>query len=352
MDNKVTIIAEAGVNHNGSLDMALQLVDVAAEAGADYVKFQSFKAELIASASAKKAEYQTQNTGEDGSQLEMLKKLELSENEFAQVAEHCKKRGIKFMCTAFDLQSLDMVVGLGVDALKLPSGEITNAPLLLAHAQKGLSIILSTGMANLEEVQNAVAILAWGYENAGTPTSLQECIEKFTPMALEGKLSVLHCTSQYPAPLESLNLKAIRLLEYELGLPAGYSDHSDGILVPLLAVGAGAKIIEKHFTLDKNMEGPDHKASLEPDELKEMVAQIRVAEQAMGEAKKVCTEQELDTKKVARRGVYASKEISDGEVFSEDNLVILRPEGQTSPADFWSLLGTKADKGYQEGEAI
>jgi len=298
---RVFIIAEAGVNHNGSLDLAYQLIDVAKDAGADAVKFQTFKAENVVSKLADKAEYQKKTTGSDKSQLEMIKKLEISFEDFIKLKKYCDKKGIMFLSTPFDHQSIDFLHDL-IDIYKIPSGEIINYPYLKHIASKNKPIIMSTGMANLGEVEEAI-----------------NTIKKINSKA---KISLLHCTTNYPTPYEEVNLKAMQTLAAAFKLPVGYSDHTLGIEVPIAAVAMGAKIIEKHFTLDKNLSGPDHKASLEPGELKEMVKAIRNIEKSLGDGIKKPNKSEIEIMKVARKSIVASKNIKKGEIFAKTNISV------------------------------
>lgn len=328
------IIAEAGVNHNGSLDTALALVDTAAAAGADIVKFQTFKAASIASASARKAEYQTANMADgESSQLEMLRRLELSEEDHRAIMQRCELRGIRFLSTPFDLESVDLLASLGINLWKIPSGEITNLPLLRKIGRRGEEIILSTGMCEMEEVEAAVMAL----EEAGTPRE---------------HITLLHCTTQYPAPVESVNLRAIDTLRSLGTAGVGYSDHTVGITIPVAAVALGASVIEKHFTLDRSMPGPDHKASLEPDELAEMVRSIRAVEQALGDGAKHVAPCEGKNMEVARKSIVAARPISKGELLSDDNLTVKRPGTGLSPMLWDSVIGTPATRDYLPDDPI
>jgi len=355
--NDTFIIAEAGVNHNGSLDMALELIDAAAEAGANAVKFQTFKADKVVSRFASKAEYQTRNTGTTESQLEMVKKLELAEEQHMVLAEHCWKRGIEFMSTPFDLDSVDFLANVvNVSRLKIPSGEITNGLILLKIARTGKPIILSTGMSTLDEVETALGVLAFGFRNSQEKPSMEAFKEAYSSNEgqsfLKDKVSLLHCTTEYPAPFDEVNLKAMDTLRDKFALPVGYSDHTIGIAVPIAAVARGAVIIEKHFTLDRNLPGPDHKSSLEPNELKQMVNSIRQVELALGNGIKQPTTSELKNMAVARKSLVAIKEIKKGEMFTETNLGAKRPGTGLSPFEYWDLLGKKADKEYIVDEVI
>ena len=356
-DNKVFIIAEAGVNHNGSLDMALKLIDAAAEAGVNAVKFQTFKAEKVVSRFASKAEYQTRNTGTAESQLDMVKKLELNEEQHMVLVEHCLEQGIEFMSTPFDLDSVDFLANVvNVSRLKIPSGEITNGLILLKFALTGKPLILSTGMSTLDEVKMALGVLAFGFINSGEKPSLQAFKEAYLSNEgqtfLKNKVSLLHCTTEYPAPFDEVNLKAMDTLRDKFSLPVGYSDHTMGITVPIAAVARGAVIIEKHFTLDRNLTGPDHKASLEPAELKQMVSSIRQIELALGNGIKQPTASELNNMAVARKSLVATREIKQGELFTEDNIAAKRPGNGLSPICYWDVLGKAAPQDYSIDEMV
>ena len=325
------IIAEAGVNHNGSLDLALKLCDAAKEAGADVVKFQTWKTEKIITHSVAQAEYQTENTGKTESQFDMLKRLELSYDDFRKVKEYCDKIGIQFASTADEEESLDFLISLGIPFIKIGSGEITNIPYLRIMGSKKLPVIISSGMSTLAEVDVALAEL----RNAGATDII-----------------LLHCTTNYPCPMEDVNLNAMITMKNAFKLPVGYSDHTKGIEVPIAAVAMGAKVIEKHFTLDRNMEGPDHLASTEPDEFKKMVESIRNIEKAMGNGEKVPTMSEIDISKVVLKRCVASKKIKTGEIFNENNLTVKRND-KGLPAKYWDLLiGKKATKEYEIDEAV
>lgn len=327
----VFIIAEAGVNHNGSLDLAKKLIDEAKKAGANAVKFQTFKAKNLASKEAKQAEYQKKNIGKEESQLEMIKKLELSYDEFEILSKYCKQKGIKFLSTAFDFESIDFLNNLGMDYFKIPSGEITNYPYLVKIAKLNKAIIMSTGMCTMEEIKEAYKLLK---DNGAK------------------NITVLHCTTQYPTPFEDVNLNAMLSIEKELNVEIGYSDHTLGIEVPICAVGLGAKIIEKHFTLDKNMQGPDHKASLEPDELKQMVDSIRNIEKALGDGVKKPSTCEIENIDIARKSIVAIKDIKKGELFSEKNLTTKRPGNGINPMRWNEVIGKKAKRDFKEDELI
>lgn len=324
------IIAEAGVNHNGSLENAFRLCDAAKEAGADAVKFQIFKTEKLVTKSAPKADYQNNNDKTTDSQFQMLKQLELSNDEFIKLSSYCKKIGIEFLATAFDDDSVDFLYSLGVGVAKVPSGEITNLPYLVRIAKLWKKILLSTGMASFDEIRDAYNVL----------TRYGATVE------------VLHCTTEYPAPFETVNLKAMQNLGNKLGSRFGYSDHTRGIEVSVAAVALGATVIEKHFTLDKSMPGPDHKASLEPKELKKMVEVIRNVEKALGSAEKIVNSCEKKNALVARKSIVAKINIKKGDVFTEHNLTTKRPGVGISPMKWFDIIGTKAKKDYQKDDLI
>lgn len=357
MKNKTLIIAEAGVNHNGSVQLAKELIDVAVSAGADVIKFQTFKSKNIVTESAQQAEYQTENIGKKESQLTMLQRLELGYDEHFILLDYCRKKGIEFLSTAFDSESLDFLTNsLGQTTLKIPSGEITNAPFLLEHARKNLKIIMSTGMATLGEIEYALSVLAFGLTNSiGVPSNsafLEAYSSDSGQRALAEKVVILHCTTEYPAKYREINLKVINSLKSSFNLPVGYSDHSKGIEVSLAAVALGAVVIEKHFTLNCSMEGPDHKASLEPKYLKSMVSGIRNIERALGVSVKTPQESESLNKVAARKSLVAARDIQKGEVFSETNLAIMRPGNGMSPSKYWSILNKNAMFSYRRGELI
>jgi len=352
------IIAEAGVNHNGDEKLAFELVDAAYKAGADIVKFQTFKAKNLVTAEAVQADYQIANTKKQESQLDMLSRLELSWDAHFKLVDHCNRLGIEFLSTAFDSESLSFLVNeLEIKRLKLPSGELTNAPLVLEHARTGCDIIVSTGMATLSEIEAALGVIAFGYT---APKDAVPCIENFESAysseegqrVLKAKVIILHCTTEYPAPMEEINLRVMDTLQQAFALQAGYSDHSEGIAIPIAAVARGAVLIEKHFTLDKNMEGPDHKASLEPYELSEMVKAIRQTEKALGRTVKIPTVSEIKNKSVARKSLVAAKRIEVDEQFTDDNLAIMRPGTGMSPYLFWDMKNKKASRHYEPGEMI
>lgn len=354
---RVFIIAEAGVNHNGCLDRAKKMVDVALDAKVDAIKFQTFKTELVVTRIAPKAKYQEINTGNADSQFEMIKRLELSYTEFLELNAYCQEKNILFLSTPFDFESLDFLINeVNIPILKIASGEITNGPFLLKSALSGKPIILSTGMSNLNEIEEALSILAFGYTDASSNATCENFQKSYQSevgkIALNEKVSILHCTSEYPAACESINLRALNTIAERFGLVVGYSDHSLGIEVSIAAVALGAKIIEKHFTIDKNLSGPDHKASLDPDELKKMVESIRNIEAAMGNGVKIPVNSEYETLKVARRSLIASKGIKKGEAFTSENMVIKRPASGVSPMMYWDYLQKNATRDYAEDEVI
>lgn len=333
MNNKTIIIAEAGVNHNGDYNRAVEMVYAAKAAGADYVKFQTAVPELVISSVAPKAEYQKETTGEDESQLEMCRKIHLKLDDYAPLAQLCREVGIGFMSTPFDLVSIDCLAPLGMDYWKIPSGEITNLPYLRKIARKGGKVILSTGMCELEEVEAAMRVL--------TDNGLQR-----------SDISLLHCNTQYPTPMRDVNLRAMDALRTLNPGAVGYSDHTQGIEVPVAAVAMGAQIIEKHFTLDKNLPGPDHKASLEPAELAAMVSAIRNIEQAIGSGQKHVSESERPNIEVARKSIVAARDIKAGELLTEENITVKRPGNGVSPMLWDSVIGTKAIRDFKADHLI
>ncbi len=329
----IRIIAEAGVNHDGSLETALRLVDAAADAGADYVKFQTFKAENLVTKDARKAEYQKRNTGDsDDSQLAMLRRLELSEDDHFCLVKHCEERGIKFLSTAFDLQSIDFLNRLGMDGWKIPSGEITDYPYLRKIGSYNQEVIISTGMCEMDEVRDAVRVL----RRSGCDAD---------------KMTLLHCNTQYPTPMRDVNLRAMLSLR-ELAGNVGLSDHTLGIEVPVAAAALGATVIEKHFTLSRDLPGPDHKASLEPHELRAMVAAIRNVEKAMGSGYKHPTDSETGNKAVARKSIVAARHIKKGEILTDDNITTKRPGTGISPMRWLEVTGTRAIRDFLPDEQI
>ena len=335
MTKRTLIIAEAGVNHNGSLELAKRLVDKAVEAGVDYIKFQTFNASKLVTKAAKQAEYQQKNIGKKGdSQYQMLKKLEFTPSQYNELVDYCNLRGIKFFSTAFDFDSIEYLHSLNLGLWKVPSGEVTNYPFLKRIAAYNEKTILSTGMCDMQDVRNAVEAL---YKNGLSKENL----------------ILLHCNTEYPTPFEDVNIKAMDALRKEFGVEVGYSDHTKGIEVPIAAVALGATVIEKHFTLDRTLPGPDHKASLEPDELKAMVSAIRNIEKAVGgDGTKHVSESEKKNIAIARKSIVAARDIKAGEIFTEENLTVKRPGSGISPMRWEEVLGLKAKKDFNEDELI
>ncbi|GEM04721.1 N-acetylneuraminate synthase [Halolactibacillus miurensis] len=329
--NRTLIIAEAGVNHNGSLELAKKLVDAAKSSGADVIKFQTFISKNVISKNAPKADYQKKNYNIEENQLEMVQKLELSFEDFSKLNDYCKVKEIEFMSTAFDFDSIDFLDSLEMGTWKIPSGDITNLPYLIKIAKLNKPVILSTGMSTMEDIRCAIKALK---ENGAA------------------ELTVLHCTTEYPTPYEDVNLRAMNTIKEEFNVNVGYSDHTKGIEVPIAAVALGATVIEKHFTLDRNMEGPDHKASLEPNELKAMVDSIRHIELALGNGMKQPAESEKKNMAVARKSIIASKDIKAGEIFTENNLTVKRPGTGISPMRWFDVIGKCALRDFEEDELI
>ncbi len=327
----VYIIAEAGVNHNGSLDLAKKLVDKAKESGADCIKFQTFVSGNLVSKNTNKADYQRKQANIYETQLEMLRKLELSFEDFIGLKKYCKDKGISFVSTAFDLESVDFLNQLDMPFWKIPSGEITNLPYLIKIANTHKPIIMSTGMSTLEEIEDAMKVL---YDNGAN------------------NITILHCTTEYPAPYNEVNLKSIGTLRKKFSLNVGYSDHTKGIEIPIAAAAMGATVIEKHFTLDRNMEGPDHKASLEPDELKSMVTAIRNVECAIGNGIKKPSESEMKNITIVRKSIIAKTDIKKGDIFTEDNITVKRPGNGISPMKWFEILGQESIRDFIEDELI
>jgi N-acetylneuraminate synthase len=350
----VTVIAEAGVNHNGSLARALELVDAAAAAGADMVKFQTFKASELVSERAPKAAYQLRNTGTATSQLEMLRGLELSEADHRALIERCDERGIRFLSTPFDSGSLALLAErFGLPTIKLGSGELTNAPLLLQAARTGRKLIVSTGMSTLQEVADALGVLAFGYRGEGEPSrkAFAAAMESETALsALRENVTLLHCTTEYPAPFDQVNLLAMHTLGEAFGLPVGFSDHTVGINVAVAATALGACVIEKHFTLDRRLPGPDHKASIEPDELAAMIRGIREVTQSLGDGHKTPRDAERANIAVARKVLVAARRVARGAVISAQDIAVLRSGTGRSPMEYWDLLGTVSARDIERGE--
>ena len=332
--NHTIIIAEAGVNHNGSIELAKLLIDEAVESGVDYIKFQTFKSENLVTRTAKQADYQKKNIGDsDNSQYNMLKELELSEEQHFELIEYCNKKGIKFFSTAFDMDSIDFLTSLNLGLWKIPSGELTSYPYVKKIASFGEPVILSTGMSSTEEISDTVNLLV----SCGLPKE---------------KITILHCNTEYPTPMCDVNLLAMNSIKKRFQTEIGYSDHTVGIEVPIAAVALGAKVIEKHFTLDRNLPGPDHKASLEPSELKAMVSAIRNIEQALGSEEKKVSSSEMKNKAVARKSIVAAKAIKAGEMFSEENLTVKRPGIGISPMMWESVIGQVAIRDFEQDELI
>lgn len=330
----IFIIAEAGVNHNGNPETALRLIDAAAEAGADAVKFQTFKAELVVTKDAGKAEYQKSSVPGGDSQLDMIRGLELDGETHHALADHCREKGILFLSTPFDLPSIDLLDSMGLELFKIPSGEITNLPYLRKVGALGKRLVMSTGMADIDEIGAALDVLT----KAGTPMD---------------RITVLHCNTEYPTPMEDVNLTAMLTIGQTFpGVEIGYSDHTLGIEIPVAAAALGARVIEKHFTLDKTMDGPDHKASLEPDELKAMVRAVRNIEKALGHGKKQASKSEAKNKPIARKSIVAAQDINKGEIFSEKNLTVKRPGTGVNPMRWDEILGQKAQRDYRADELI
>ena len=331
--NQILVIAEAGVNHNGDLKLAYQLVEAAAKAGANVVKFQTFRAQELATKQADKAAYQIETTGESDGQLAMLQKLELNAEQHLHLVDHCKAIGIEFLSTAFDSASIDLLVSLNLHRWKIPSGEITNLPYLRKIGALHKPVILSTGMANLGEIEAAIDVL----ENAGTSRD---------------QITVLHCTTEYPSPLDEVNLRAMQTIAHAFDLAVGYSDHTEGIGVSIAAVALGATVIEKHITLDRRMEGPDHRASLEPGEFAAMVQGIRAIELALGDGIKRPTASEAANLPIVRKSLVSARAIQPGEVFTSDNITAKRPCTGISPIHWDVLIGSKATRAYSPDEQI
>lgn len=329
--SNVFVIAEAGVNHNGDIEIAKKLVDTAVWAGADAVKFQTFHAEKLVCRTAKKAEYQMETTQKAESQFDMLKRLELTSDMHEQLIDYCKDRKIKFLSTPFDIESMDYLVRCGVDIIKIPSGEITNYPYLVNAGKTRRKVILSSGMSSLDEVRNAVCVLR---ENGSMD------------------ITVLHCNTEYPSPYGDVNLRAMQTIKDELGVSVGYSDHTTGIEIPIAAVALDATVIEKHFTLNKNMDGPDHKASLEPDELKEMIRAIRNIELSLGDGRKIPSASEKKNMTIVRKSIVAKRDITQGEVLTEENITTKRPGSGLSPMRWREVIGTKAIRDFKEDDMI
>jgi N-acetylneuraminate synthase len=351
VNDKLFVIAEAGVNHNGRLELAMELVDRAAAAGADAVKFQTFKAETLVTKSAQKADYQARAMAGDGGsdQLGMLKMLELDHAAHVKIAARCTERGIEFMSTPFDVESVTMLSDMGMHHFKVPSGEIDNPLLLRAMSKTGKPLIVSTGMSTLADVENALRIIASVIaEGAGPDPFFTEA----GLSALRERVTLLHCTTEYPAPPESVNLRAMQTMAQAFGLPIGYSDHTEGAAISCAAVAMGATVIEKHFTTDRKLPGPDHKASLEPNELVDFVRSLRAVHAALGDGRKVPAAAEIKNRLVARRSVVAKTEIKKGDAYTTDNLTLKRPGTGIPASRYDELLGRKADRDYAADDLI
>jgi N-acetylneuraminate synthase len=350
------IIAEAGVNHNGDLASAKQMVDVAKEAGADAIKFQSFRASKLVRSSAPKAAYQKQTTDEGETQFEMLKRLELTEKGHELLFNYCLTREIEFLSTPFDIAGVKYLNNLGVDRMKLSSGDVTNGPMLVEIGMTGKPVFLSTGMSTIGEVELAIGALAYGYSGGGgipgekafrRLAGQQETIE-----TIRSKVTLLHCTTEYPSPMQDVNLRAMVTMRHAFGLNVGYSDHTEGITVAIAAVALGGSVLEKHFTLDRNQEGPDHRASVEPDELAKLVRAVRQTELALGTPVKGMTESERQNVDIVRKSLVAEGSIKKGESFGEHNLTAKRPATGLSPMRFWDFLGKPAERAYEADEVV
>lgn len=351
------IIAEAGVNHNGDISMALELVDKAAEAGVDYVKFQTFTANKLASTNTKKASYQTRTTDQVESQYSMLQRLELSPDYHKIVIDHCAEKGVRFLSTPFDLDSLTLLTDtFGLKEIKLGSGELTNAPLLLAAGRTGVKIILSTGMGSLSEVEEALGVLAFAICRKGQPKGRADFAEVLLDPdvwpVLKERVTLMHCTTEYPAAIEDTNLRAIATMRNAFGLNIGYSDHTQGQAVSLAAVALGACALEKHFTLDRNLPGPDHAASLEPDELASLVSGVRMVEQALGTGIKQPCAAEVSNREMVRKSLLAAYALPKGHTLSSEDIVVKRPGNGISPMIFWDTIGRPLERATRQDEVI
>ncbi|MBC9784432.1 N-acetylneuraminate synthase [Heliobacterium chlorum] len=354
---RIYVIAEAGVNHNGDMDLAMKLIDAAVQAGADAIKFQTFKTKNLVCVDAPKARYQNESAENRESQFAMLKRLELTEAAHFQLMQYCAEKGIDFLSTPFDLPSLSFLVDrLHLSCLKISSGDITNGPLLLAAAKRGHKIILSTGISTLSEIERALSVLAFGYIGDKQETSIENferayCSSEGQASLME-KVVLLHCTTEYPAPFADVNLRAMDTLRNAFGLAVGYSDHTCGIAIPIAAAARGAQVIEKHFTMDRTLPGPDHKASLEPQELMQMIQAVRQVEDGLGTALKRPVPSEIENRHIARKSLVASRPIQKGESFSCDNISSKRPGNGLSPMFYWNVIGKKAKRGYETDESL
>jgi N-acetylneuraminate synthase len=354
---RIFVIAEAGVNHNQSLELAIRLINAAVEAGADAVKFQTYITEEVVALNTAKADYQLKETNAAESQFEMLKRLEMSTETHAMLIEHCKSKGIPFISSPFDLTSADLLIDrFKLPLLKIGSGEITNAPLLLRLACSGNKLILSTGMSTLGEIETALSVLAFGYTRPKVVPSLQSFREAYWSaegqLMLQEKVILLHCTTEYPTPYSEVNLRVMDTMQAAFSLPVGYSDHTMGIAIALAAAARGASVIEKHLTIDRSLPGPDHKASLEPVEFKQMVESIRQIEAALGSSAKLPTASELKNHPIVRKSLAARNAIVKGEPFTNENIKIVRPGSGISPINYWTILGKTATQSYNKDELI
>lgn len=355
-ENQTYIIAEAGVNHNGSFDIAKELIEKSAHIGADAIKFQIFNADLLAHPDTKQADYQKIQS-KTSTQHELLAGLALKKEEYIELKNIADQHKIQFLATPFDFESLGFLITLNVPYIKVSSGDLTHGPLLLKIAQNNQKVILSTGMGNLEEIRQALYILAYGYAHSTKqPKSFKEildfCCSNNWRSFIQDKVVILHCTSEYPAPVDEINLNVLDTLHTEFSLTVGYSDHSTSLLVPCLAVSKGARVIEKHITLSNEMEGPDHKASLNIEDFAEQIRQIRLTEKILGSFEKVPTHSELKNKAVVRRGIYAACNIKKDQIIDENDLIYLRPEGLISPVHTWDIVGTPAKKNYETLDSL
>lgn len=355
--DRTIVIAEAGVNHNGELDLAIELVDRAAEAEADFVKFQTFKASNLAAASAAKADYQLNTTDASESQRSMLERLELSEAAHRTLIERCAEKNIRFLSTAFDLSSLDLLANaLSLNTLKIGSGELTNGPLLLAAARSGMELIISTGMGSLAEVEEALGVVSFGLLRQGDPSGRADFAEVLLDpaawAAMRNRVTLLHCTTEYPAATEDTNLRAIDTMRAAFGLRVGYSDHTNGSAMCIAAVARGAEVIEKHFTLDRSLEGPDHAASIEPHELNQLVQEIRSVETGLGNGIKQPSPAEVRNRNIVRKSLYTAVPMDEGHILEHGDIVALRPGDGLSPMEFWDRVGHRTSIGYDAEEML
>lgn len=357
MTNKTIIIAECGVNHNGDMKLAREMIDVAHKAGADYVKFQAYKTEALVRRDAPMAEYQANNLGSNQSQFDMLKNYELSKEQFTELYNYAAEVGVKFLCTPFDSESLDFLCDLDLDIVKLSSGDLTNAPLILRAVKKGRKLILSTGMADIETIEKTLALVRWGWHHPqNTPDNFEQ-VMNYSQGAdysdIHDKIYVLHCLSDYPANPALINLQAMKTLSQRWGIKVGFSDHSLGTHISVAAVALGACMIEKHFTMDRKLPGPDHKASLLPAELEDMVTQIRDVESAIGDGIKIPRGNEPITARLVRKGLYIKDRILKGTIIKPEDIDVMRPESpETQPYSYWDIVGKPADRDYEAGQTL